>query len=137
MNKIRSCQVLSYSGLFRYAIIKTISILVIIKLVVPLQLPLTIQIKKYTYYDNDTCNNDNNDNTFNNKESRFNINNNFKPFALVTVLNLKKNVSSPLCSIIGISQTWLHANSPDIYKTPKCNMIHANRKKMWPCFIYS
>ena len=32
-------------------------------------------------------------------------------------------------SVIGISETWLHANSPDVYNIPEYDMLHADRKE--------
>ena len=32
-------------------------------------------------------------------------------------------------SVIGISETWLHENSPDIYNIPNYEMLHVNRKE--------
>ena len=32
-------------------------------------------------------------------------------------------------SVIGISETWLHANSPNIYNIPGYDMLHADRKE--------
>ena len=51
------------------------------------------------------------------------INKNFD--SVDTLLNSLNNFSF---SVIGISETWLHSNSPDIFNIPHYYMIHDDRK---------
>ena len=51
------------------------------------------------------------------------INTNFD--SVDTLLNSLNNFSF---SVIGISETWLHSNSPDIFNIPNYYMIHDDRK---------
>jgi len=77
-------------------------------------------------------------NANNNKKSKQNTSNNFsllhinsrsisKNFdSVATLLHTLHNFSF---SIIGITETWLHANSPDVFNIQDYNMLHADRKE--------
>ena len=70
----------------------------------------------------DDNNNNNNNLSLLHINSR-SINKHFDSFE--TFFNLMKNFKF---SVIGISETWLHSNSPDIYNIPNYKMIHIDRK---------
>ena len=46
-----------------------------------------------------------------------------------SVESLLQSLTNFSFSVIGISETWLHANSPNLYNIPDYEMVHVDRKE--------